>query len=149
MTKPIANVGVFLAVIALAGCAKMGHLYPANADASATGVLEAHYKAYGTGHGEMEIPMPDGEVLKGEYSLVRQGAIGFGSILAAVSGPGGSAYGYGTATSYVIEGGSPGMASVFGTKGTSMQCEFYNDNLSGHGYGGCRSSTGALYRLQY
>jgi hypothetical protein len=51
--------------------------------------------------------MPDGEVLKGEYSIVRDGAVGFGSIIA-------SAYG-----------------------------------LGGHGYGACRSSKGAIYRLQY
>lgn len=30
-----------------------------------------------------------------------------------------------------------------------MQCEVYNDNLSGHGFGGYKSSTGALYRIQY
>ena len=150
MMKFIANtVTALLAVIALGGCAQTGHLYPANAEASATGVLEAHYKAYGTGHGELTIAMPDGEVLNGEYTIVRQGAIGFGSIIASVSGPGGSAYGSGFASGYAMEGGSPGMASVYGTKGTSMQCEFYNDNWSGHGYGGCRSSTGALYRLQY
>jgi hypothetical protein len=30
-----------------------------------------------------------------------------------------------------------------------MQCEFYNDNVSGHGNGACKSSKGALYRLVY
>jgi len=93
--------------------------------------------------------MPDGEVLKGEYSLVRGGSIGFGNIYGSVYGTGGSASISGSSTSYAIPGGSPGMASAFGTKGTSIQCEFYNDNFSGHGYGACKSSNGALYRIQY
>ncbi len=41
------------------------------------------------------------------------------------------------------------MASAFGSKGTSIDCEFYNDNVSGHGMGACKSSQGVLYRLQY
>ena len=81
--------------------------------------------------------MPDGEVLKGEYSLVRGGAVGFGTIY-------GRAY-----TAATVPGGSPGQASLFGDRGTSMQCEVYNDNFSGHGYGGCQSSKGGIYRIQY
>jgi len=41
------------------------------------------------------------------------------------------------------------MAALFGPKGTTMECEFLNDNGSGHGNGACKSSKGALYRLQY
>ena len=129
------------------GCAREAHLYPVNEAASATGVLTAHFNAYGTGHGEIEITMPDGELLKGEYSIVRGGTIGFGSIFGAVYGRKGTVTG--TSTSYEVPGGSPGVASAFGNKGTSAQCEFYNDNFSGHGYGGCQTSTGALYRIQY
>ncbi len=93
--------------------------------------------------------MPDGEVLRGEYSVVRGGAIQFGSIFESVYGPGGVATGAGTTTNYAMPGSSPGMASAFGTKGTSMDCEFYNDNVSGHGMGACRCSQGSLYRVQY
>lgn len=140
---------VVLTTLGLAACARDAHLYPANEMAIASGVLTAHFKAYGTGHGEIEIPMPDGELLKGEYSVVRGGAMGFGNIYGAVYGAGGSASFSGSSNSYVIPGGSPGMASAFGEKGTAMQCEFYNDNFSGHGNGACKSSKNALYRLQY
>lgn len=135
--------------LSLVGCARDARLYPVNQSANKNGVLVAHFMSYGTGHGEIEIPMPNGELLKGEYSLVRGGSIGFGSIYGAVYGNGGSASVAGTTTSYEIPGGSPGRADAFGDKGTSMQCEFYNDNFSGHGYGGCKTSKGALYRIQY
>ena len=112
-------------------------------------MLTANFKAYGTGHGSIEILMPDGETMTGEFSIVRGGAIGFGAIFGSVYGPGGAATVSGGSTSYVIPGGSPGMASAFGSNGTSMDCEFYNDNVSGHGMGAGKSSSGGLYRLQY
>ena len=138
-----------LSGLLLSGCARDAHLYPANNSANTGGVLTAHFMDYGNGHGEIEIPMPSGELLKGEYSLVRGGSVGFGSIYSSVYGKGGNARMTETSTSYEVPGGSPGMASAFGDSGTSMQCEFYNDNFSNHGYGGCRSSAGALYRIQY
>ena len=133
----------------LFGCARTGRLYPANEAAISSGVLTARFMAYGTGHGQVEITMPDGELLKGEYSIVRGGAVGFGSIYGSVYGARGATSVTGSSTSFVIPGGSPGMASAFGDKGTTMHCEFYNDNLSGHGSGACRSSKDRLYRLQY
>lgn len=141
---PTLLVGIFVS-----GCAMTAHLYPANDVATSGGVLEAHFTAYGTGHTTVSATMPDGEILTGEATVVRGGSMGFGTIFASVYGAGGSAAGSGISTSYNIPGGSPGMASLFGTKGTSMECEFYNDNFSGHGYGGCKSSKGGLYRLQY
>lgn len=140
-----------LSILALIGCSvtRSAHLYPANDTARPGGVLIGQFVAHGTGHGAAEITMPDGEVLNGEFSIVRGGAIGFGSIYGAVYGPNGTATVSGGSTNYVVPGGSPGMASTFGNKGTSMDCEFYNDNFSGHGMGACRSSKGALYRRQY
>lgn len=138
-----------LAGLMLLGCAREARLYPANEAANSTGVLMAHFMMNGTGHGQIKITMPDGEVLKGEYSVVRGGTIGFGNIFGAVYGPHGSVSLTGSSTSYAMPGGSPGQASLFGDRGTSMQCEFYNDNFSGHGYGACKTSTGALYRIQY
>lgn len=142
---------ILIACLALAGasCAKTAHFYPANPEASTSGVLNAEYMSYGTGKGAITVKMPDGELLKGEYSIVRGGTVGFGNIYASVYGPGGAATGMAGGTSYTMPGGSPGVVSLFGDRGTSMQCEFYNDNVNGHGYGGCQSSKGALYRLQY
>jgi hypothetical protein len=128
---------------------RQGRLYPANDVAATSGVLTLEYVSRGTGAGPITIVMPNGETMQGEYTIVRGGGVGFGSIFATVYGPQGSASGVATSTSHDIPGGSPGVASLFGDRGTSMQCEFYNDNISGHGYGACRSSNGAVWRLQY
>lgn len=133
----------------MTGCARNARLYPANEKATPGGVLTARFMDYGTGNGKIEITMPDKEILKGEYSVVTGGAIGFGTIYGSVYGSGGSASVSGVSNSYVIPGGSRGMASLFGDKGTSMECEFVNDNWTSHGHGACKASTGAMYRLQY
>jgi hypothetical protein len=142
-----------LAVLAivLTGCAmeRAARLYPANDAAAKNGVVEARFISQGSGSGAVEIMMSDGEMVKGEYSIVRQVASGFGSIVGSVFGPDGSASASAFRGNYSIQGGSPSIASAFGSKGTHMSCEFYNDTMSGHGYGACRSSVGALYRLQY
>ena len=145
---------VAMLAIALAGCQRPVRLYPANTEATAGGVLEGHYVAYGTGHGVMEISMPDGELLRGEYSVFLVGSwMSFGRIYASVYGSGGSASGFATNDSYSVLGRSPGTASLLGIAGpwqeTWAECEFFNDNMSGDGYGACRLSSGALYRLQY
>ena len=150
-SRTIAGILLGLAISACAPRAVIrdARLYPANEIARPDGVLTGQFVAHGTGHGAVEITMPDGEVLKGEFSIVRGGSVGFGSIYGEVYGPNGSASMSGESTTRTVPGGSQGMASTFGTKGTSVDCEFYNDNFSGHGMGARRSSKGALYRLQY
>jgi hypothetical protein len=97
--------------------------------AAAGGVLPLEFVARGTGTGPATIVMGSGELMQGEYTIVRGGGVGFGSIFATVYGPGGSASGLATNTRYDIPGGSPGVASLFGDRGTAIQCEFYNDNV--------------------
>src|SRR6266567_3948883 len=87
----------------LCGCAKTASFYPTNDVAAAGGVLKADYVAYGTGHVNLTLSMPDGEVLKGEASVVRGGSIAFGSIIASASGPRGTAFASGTTISYGME----------------------------------------------
>lgn len=140
---------VLLTACGIWGSTRQGRLYPSNDPATAGGVLTLEYVSYGTGSGPITVAMPGGELMQGEYSIVRGGAVGFGSIFATVFGPLGSASGAATNTSYSIPGGSPGVASLFSNRGKSMQCEFYNDNVSGHGYGACRASSGEVWRLQY
>jgi len=143
---------LLLSVVGQFACAftivRSAHLYPANDLARPKGVLEATFVAHGTGHGNVTMTLPDGETAKGEFSIVRGGSIGFGSIYGEVYG---DVSGSVSATSVTrtVPGGSPGMASAFGDHGTSVDCEFYNDNTSGHGLGACKTSKGALYRLQY
>ena len=140
--------------IALVGCQKAVRLYPANTEATAGGVLEGHLVTYGTGHGVLEISMPDGELLRGQYSIFLGGSsLSIGRIYASVYGPGGAASGLATNNSYTVLGRSPGIASLLGIQGpwqeTWAECQFFNDNMSGDGYGACRMSSGALYRLEY
>lgn len=144
-------IAVSVVVVILGGCSaeRAARLYPISEGGGAEGVLNAKFIASGTGHGDAEIQMPDGELLKGEFSIVRGGAIGFGGIIANAFGPRGSVSTMGSTVSRTVEGGSPGIATAIGQKGTTMQCEFYNDNWSGHGYGACHSSLGKYYRLQY
>ena len=144
------RIAVFAIAALLTGCTieREARLYPANDEARTDGVVAAHFEAHGTGHGAVTMTMPSGEHLVGEFSIVRGGAIGFGTIYGQVYGPNGITTAVSNSSSYVVPGGSPGTASAFG-QGISMECEFYNDNFSGHGMGACRSSKGALYRLQY
>ncbi len=72
--------GFGLAVFIM-GCTRTALLYPANNSAAQIGILKATYVASGTGHSEVEIKMPDGEILKGAVSIVRGGTIGFGTFL--------------------------------------------------------------------
>ena len=125
------------------------HLYPANDAASGTGVLEAHFVGHGTLHGTAEMTMPDGEFLQGEYSIVSGGSVSFGSIFGTVYGRGGSVSGSGTSGGFSMEASGQGAASLYGNRRTSVQCEFLNNNLTGHGYGACQSSKGGLYRMEY
>lgn len=97
----------------------------------------------------MDIAMPDGEALQGEYSIVAGGSVNFGSVFGTVYGRGGLSSVSGTSTGFAMAGSGEGHASLFGNRGTSVHCEFLNNNLTGHGYGACESSKGGLYRMEY
>ncbi|MGZ5136808.1 MAG: hypothetical protein ACXWCX_03290, partial [Burkholderiales bacterium] len=66
--------------------------------------------------------MPDAESMKGEYSIMRQGSIGFGSIFGSIYGPRGSASGSAFMSTETMQRGSQGTASAFGTKGVRRMC---------------------------
>jgi hypothetical protein len=134
----------------VAGCAVVRplHLYPTNG-AAEPAVLQGQLVGHGQLHGTIDITMPDGEALQGDYSIVAGGSIGFGSVFGTVYGGGGVASGTGTSTSVAMSAEGQGSASLVENAGTSMQCEFLNNNMTGHGYGACRSSKGSVYRLIY
>jgi hypothetical protein len=132
------------------------HLYPINPLPSDTLVLPGVIVGHGRGHGTAKITMPDGEILLGEYSIVLGGeSMGFGAILDSVYPPNDRKSAGGAYASVKMESGSiysapgKGSASLVGARGTSMQCEFLNANMTGHGSGACRSSKGNLYRMLY
>ncbi len=140
-----------LIFLLISGCSTLrtARLYPADDKTAPTGVIEAIFNAGGAGNGTVEMHAPDGEMFKGEYSIVRDGSVGFGNIFGAVFSPAASVNYSSNGMSYTSEGKSQGMVFALGGKGTRMECEFLNDNWSGHGYGACKTSTGLLYKLAY
>jgi hypothetical protein len=117
------------------------HFYPSNDIASSSGTLTGRILGHGNLHGIAEVTMPDGEFLEGEYSIVAGGASGV-----ALASSGGQ-IGSGMFTS--MSAGGNGEMDMHGPRGASMTCEFANNNMTGHGFGECRSSKGGTYRLTY
>jgi hypothetical protein len=115
--------------IFLAACTveRTTHLYPTNDAATQTGVLEGHFVGHGNLHGIADLSMPDGEILKGEYSIVP----------------------YGSDSSFLVSADGHGEAIVYGDNKTVGRCKFENNNYMGHGYGDCELSTGETYDLKY
>lgn len=132
-----------------AGCAGTVTLYPANEVAQKTGVITAEITKYGVGSGPIKLSMPDGEILTGQYTVMVGGSTAYGSVFASAYGPGGMATANGTGMTMDIPNSSNGVANAAGPKGTTAYCEFQNNNMAGHGFGACKISNGALYRMQY
>ena len=133
----------------LVACTKYARLYPVNDLASKTGVLQAKYVDSGKGYGEITIVMPDGEILSGEYTTGRAINLNFGNILSNVYGTEGGAFGTGTSTAFRLSDTSPGIATLYGDRGTMMQCEYFIGKRAGKGRGACKKNDGSLYRLQF
>jgi hypothetical protein len=160
-------------LLTVTACAQTGTLYPANKQAEKAGVLVLQYTAYGSGGGPMQITMPSGEVLKGEYRVVDNSAFGFDSSSTTASGSAvstghataygsngvasatstGTAYGTAHATtnswSQTLPGSRNGVCAFVGDKGTNGHCEFFVNRFTGFGGGGCTLSNGAEYNLMF
>ncbi len=63
---------------AIAACSRDARLYPANLQAG-TQALHARFTDSGMGSGPIEMTMPDGELLKGEFTTTDTSNYGFGS----------------------------------------------------------------------
>lgn len=140
---------VALICFSFIGCASTAKLYPGNAEAQSIGILKATYKNWGTGQGAIFITLPSGEILEGEYTTVDTSTYSFGNIYSSVYGAGGSAFGSGSVMSTSVAGSNPGMASLFGNRGTTMDCEYIVNNWTGNGAGACKASNGAIFKLHF
>jgi len=133
---------VSFALLMLAGCESMGHITPANEQAEQTGTdMPAHFTSAGTGNGTIQAIGPGGEVIKGSYGPM-PADYAFGSVFNAV-------YGQYSTLPTAADKGTPTVATLIGNKGTTLKCEFYNDDYTGNGFGACKSLAGALYKLHY
>lgn len=132
------------ATLALFGCAREARLYPANSQAG-KGALTAKFTDSGLGKGPVELTMPDGEVLKGEFSTTDTSTYGFGTAVAltrytpVVS----------TASTSSTPGSMPGVLSAVGTNGTQMHCDYVVNSLTSSGSGNCQTNKGAAYELHF
>ena len=142
---------ILLCAVGLCACTVTREisLYPTGNSTSSLGVLRGELAGHGEGHGTINIVSPDGELLDGEYSIVFDSSVAFGSIFGSVYGPTGVASGSAASSSFSMSGEGEGQASIFGNRGTTMQCEFLNQNMTGHGYGACRTPKGVTYRMIY
>lgn len=143
-----------LLCLLLTGCAvapQSARLYPNNDAAIPTGVLEATLTPDNKGGGKLVLTMPDGEVINGEYTVVREGVSAFGTVFGSVYSPAAQTGAFGSAlsTGTTMKNANRGVATAFGSKGTRAACEFLHDSSTQHGYGACQLSTGGVYRLQY
>jgi len=124
-------------------------LYPINHQAAKTGIIRVTFIDTLMGQGELSAILPDGEVLQGEYTTVDSSSRSYGNIYTHISSTLGSAYGYGSTSSTTIQGSSPGNATLYGNNGTRVDCDYIANNFSRNGFGVCKTSDGALYKLHF
>lgn len=134
MKKPVITIAL---CIFLLGCSGDVHLY--NMKTGEQGAFKYHYRADGN-HGTMAGNL-GAETFAGEYSLVANAAVGWGSIY----GSGGSA----GATTVAVGGRRYGAAVLTGSNHSVLDCEFTVGSLNAHGTGTCKSNGGELYRMMF
>lgn len=130
-------------VLLICGCTTNARLY--NLDTGEMTPLVAHRGA--GSHGTIEGHFKSGETVKGEYQVVTQGIIGWGSVYSSVSSGTTTASGSATATSIGI-GKREGAAMLVGDQGMVLQCEFIM-GLETHGTGYCKDNRNGKYRLMF
>ncbi|WP_423415545.1 hypothetical protein RLW55_03180 [Hyphomicrobium sp. B1] len=131
-------------VVLMGGCSRDARLYPANLQAGSQ-TLHARFTDSGMGSGPIELAMPDGEVLKGEFTTTDTSNYGFGS-----AGLWGSTKPHiTTASTSAVPGSMPGVANLVGPQGTTAHCEYLVNSLAGSGSGTCTTNKGAEYQLQF
>jgi hypothetical protein len=118
------TLSVAIVSVGLAGCADQARIYPMDDVALRTGTPKFEFVRQGLGRGPVTITMPNGEVLRGEYQITENAAVGFGIAGAHTA----TAVGYGS--------GRPTVITAVGDRGTIMNCEATTD-ISGHGTGIC------------
>lgn len=131
--------------LAFSGCSREATLYPEGITTGSTGALKAKFTDSGMGKGPIEVTMPDGEVLKGEFSTTDTSSYGFSSGFASA----GRTTAIASGSSSAIPGSMPGIVNAIGPNGTSIRCEYLVNTFSGSGNGRCETNKGAVYALHF
>ncbi len=147
----ILRAAILFAVIFLSGgCTFNGtaNLYPANEVAQEMGAFSIPYKDIGL-QGALDFTTPDGEAFKGNYSTIDSGVSGYqwGNIYAQLGTTGGYAS---TATTTTISPASLlGQLHAYGSRGTSIECEYTVNRRSRSGVGACVTNRGAMFKMHF
>lgn len=121
--------------VSLSARTKQGRLYNLE-----TGVqTPLTYTDSGKGRGTITATIA-GELLKGEYSTVASGTVGWGAIY--------NSAGTATALATSISRKQEGTAILTGDKGTVIDCE-YVTSPNGHGSGACKDNHGVKFKLMF
>lgn len=127
----------------LEGCSGHVSIYPVEGplvDSGTAQKIDAQY-TYGGGHGEITFVMPDGEIVKGEYSTVSEGqSTSFFSL---------SKYQQYYGSAFSTSNKQFGQAIGYGNKGTVIQIEYYADQMTSHGYGLGKDNHGNIYKILF
>jgi hypothetical protein len=116
-------------------CTDVARVYPIDAAAMAAGTPKIQFVRQGLGHGPVTVTMPDGEILKGEYQVTENAAVGVGFAGAQTF----SAVSFGSGRGVVIS--ATGEHTILNCDGTA--------DVGGHGSGICQTSQGNKYRVMF
>jgi len=117
-----------------AACGGSGRTFPLDDASLAAGTPKVEFVMYGTGHGPVTVTMPNGEILKGEYQVTENAAVGFGFS------------GVQTATAIGYGSNRPVAVNAVGDRGTILTCDGALD-IGGHGSLVCQTNHGTRYRV--
>lgn len=146
------KIAYFLIVILMAlasGCARNATLVNFETGEQ----LEAVFTDSNATGGEMTVTMPDGEILKGRYTGIREGEnLTFSTATASAYNANSSATGGSFGQAYSTGGKGRAYGLLTSTKpGSTLVMEIvavYNV-LDGHGHGEARTNDGRHYKLQF
>lgn len=144
LTKMLIRTAAIVGVLVFAGCAETAHLY----NLSSGEVLTATYQNAGTGHGQITIRTPSGQVLTGEYSTISGMSYSTGVGAAFASGTGGYAWATAQGFSFNQPGQQFGHAIAAGN-GLIIDIVYAVDPWSGHGSGVGKDNRGGRYRVLF
>lgn len=131
------------------GCTFNGvaELYPANEPAAELGAFAVEYKDVGLS-GRVAFTAPDGENYTGSYTTVDNSLVGrqWGSIFALAPQTSFTQVSGGIS---IRPGSMLGSLDAFGSRGTSLQCDYTVNRRTRSGVGACVTSRGAMFKMHF
>jgi hypothetical protein len=96
---------------------------------------------YNEANREVEVTLPSGETLRGQYVSLTNATIGYGSLFYGAN--------IGSMLTVGAGGSSNGYALLTGNKGTIMEIIYSYSEWTGHGFGIAKTNKGDEYRVMF